>query len=441
VGNRVQQTAGVNVTQYLLDLQPGLSVVLTETQGANTTRYVHGPTGIHAHKDSANNWEWMVQDGLGSMRGVVDNSVAGLESRLYEPYGVPFGATGTSQTSYGFTGEPTDGNGLLHLRARYYAPNLGVFTALDPFEGKTCTSMSLNGYSWVEGNAINATDPSGLDKNLADAMNKGMCKPADQQRDCSTCTVWYERWACENLGTPPCPPPLGTPTPIPPTPTPTPMPTPSSPAELAYYVLSNCSDPRIAGAWWCTDSVTPNQLDWYEIAAINFYYEFGSTWWVDVQGINEAVVRQVYSECGGPVCTIGSQGFYDVVGHNEAWGAAGQYPESVMGTDLRANGWVDEVERLLTTSGWMGYDANRPWTWFNTDSDNPCWLRECIKNRLIGNEANQIADRRTNGEVFAVLTPNQQAEICGGNCPNITSNTMTAGCIPFVSPQACPESF
>jgi RHS repeat-associated protein len=162
VGNRVKQTVGVNITQYLLDLQPGLSVVLAETQGANTTRYIHGPTGIHAHKDSANNWEWMIQDGLGTVRGVVDNNAAVLESRLYEPYGVPFGATGTSQTMYGFTGEPSDGNSLLHLRARYYAPNLGVFTALDPFEGMTCTPMSLNRHSWVEGNVVNAIDPSGM---------------------------------------------------------------------------------------------------------------------------------------------------------------------------------------------------------------------------------------------------------------------------------------
>ncbi len=65
-------------------------------------------------------------------------------------------------TGFGFTGEYTDANDLLYLRARYYAPEMGVFTALDPWEGKTCTPMSLNGYSWVEGNIINITDPTGL---------------------------------------------------------------------------------------------------------------------------------------------------------------------------------------------------------------------------------------------------------------------------------------
>ena len=104
----------------------------------------------------------MLQDGLGSVRSVVDSSLSPLESRLYEPYGTPFGASGTAQTSYGFTGEMTDTNDLLYLRARYYAPSLGVFTGRDPFEGMAQRPMSLNGYSWVEGNVPNAVDPSGI---------------------------------------------------------------------------------------------------------------------------------------------------------------------------------------------------------------------------------------------------------------------------------------
>lgn len=103
----------------------------------------------------------MLQDGLGSVCGIVDNNVEMLERTLYEPYGTPFGTSGTMQTIYGFTGEMTDANDLLYLRARYYAPNVGVFTALDPFEGMAQRPMSLNGYSWVEGNPINMVDPSG----------------------------------------------------------------------------------------------------------------------------------------------------------------------------------------------------------------------------------------------------------------------------------------
>jgi RHS repeat-associated protein len=77
----------------------------------------------------------------------------------YDPYGNPESHYGAG---FGFTGEQTDENGQLYLRARYYNPALGVFPSLDPFEGLFDQPMSLNGYAWVEGNPINLTDASGM---------------------------------------------------------------------------------------------------------------------------------------------------------------------------------------------------------------------------------------------------------------------------------------
>jgi len=71
---------------------------------------------------------------------------------------------------FGFTGEMTDDNGLVHLRARYYDPTVGVFASLDPFEGMNNRPMSMNGYSWVEGNVANWIDPSGLCPELSDEV-------------------------------------------------------------------------------------------------------------------------------------------------------------------------------------------------------------------------------------------------------------------------------
>ncbi len=70
--------------------------------------------------------------------------------------------TGTQQTVFGFTGQETDANSLLYLRARYYNPTIGQFVSLDPLEGKLCQPMSLNRYMYVQGNAVNAVDPSGM---------------------------------------------------------------------------------------------------------------------------------------------------------------------------------------------------------------------------------------------------------------------------------------
>ncbi len=80
----------------------------------------------------------------------------------YAPYGEVWDEQGTAQTPFGFTGEPTDQNGLVQLRARYYNPMLGVFPSLDPLEGGPMQSQSLNRYAYVQGNPANLTDPSGL---------------------------------------------------------------------------------------------------------------------------------------------------------------------------------------------------------------------------------------------------------------------------------------
>ncbi len=73
-GNRVSQTqtAGNIVTKYLLDTQPGLALVIAQTIGANTERYIHALRGIHAVENNAGDWSYMLQDGLGSVRGVVN---------------------------------------------------------------------------------------------------------------------------------------------------------------------------------------------------------------------------------------------------------------------------------------------------------------------------------------------------------------------------------
>ncbi len=166
LGNRIQQTANRVVTNYLLDLQPGLTKVLAATTGTNTDHYIHAPQGsnvpgIHVMQNNAGNWSYMAQDGLGSVRSEIDSLLKVSAAQNYAPYGETFGGVGSFDSPYGFTGEQADGNGQVYLRARYYNPSIGMFPSLDPFEGTMQRPMSLNSYSWVEGNFPNATDPSG----------------------------------------------------------------------------------------------------------------------------------------------------------------------------------------------------------------------------------------------------------------------------------------
>jgi hypothetical protein len=79
-----------------------------------------------------------------------------------------------------------DANTLLYLRARYYSPALGVFTALDPVE-------NLNRYQYVGGNPTNLVDSSGM---FAEPI--GRWNPCWQQTSdpCSDC---MRRWISENV--------------------------------------------------------------------------------------------------------------------------------------------------------------------------------------------------------------------------------------------------
>ncbi len=162
-GRRVQQTVSSVVTKYLLDIQPSLAVVLSQDVGGSVSRFVHAPRGIHARKDASSAWHWTVQDGLSTVRMETDNSVGVEGSQNLDPFGNLIGSVnGTIGTPFGFTGELVDGSGLLDLRARRYNAGIGVFASLDPFEGSSDDSMSLNGYGYVAGNPINMVDPSGM---------------------------------------------------------------------------------------------------------------------------------------------------------------------------------------------------------------------------------------------------------------------------------------
>ncbi|MBK9122409.1 MAG: RHS repeat-associated core domain-containing protein [Chloroflexi bacterium] len=156
-GRRIAQTAGGSTTRYVLDVQRGLPAVIGAKAGSDVTHYMHGPLGMFAQRNPDSSWDWMLHDGLGSVRGVFDGTLQSAAE--YDPFGEPiFAPVGTA---YGFTGELTDGNGLGYLRARYLAPALGTFASRDPWRGSASAPRTWNGYAWVEGNVVNRVDPGG----------------------------------------------------------------------------------------------------------------------------------------------------------------------------------------------------------------------------------------------------------------------------------------
>ncbi len=85
-----------------------------------TNSYLYGPSAGSGGRIAQTNTmtEYFLGDALGSVRqlSMTDGEISLAQS--YDPYGNVTYTAGTSSTPYGFTGETTDANGLVYLRAR-----------------------------------------------------------------------------------------------------------------------------------------------------------------------------------------------------------------------------------------------------------------------------------------------------------------------------------
>jgi RHS repeat-associated protein len=101
---------------------------------------------------------YLVNDSLGSIRGTVSGSGTLTGTASYDAWGNPQSPGGlTTTTPFGYAGGYTDPDGLLYLINRYYDPQTGQFTALDPEVDQTQAP-----YAYTDGNPVSETDPTGL---------------------------------------------------------------------------------------------------------------------------------------------------------------------------------------------------------------------------------------------------------------------------------------
>jgi len=156
LGDRLRQVVEGQTTDFVMDLNSGLSQVLTD--GTNSYLYGHARLG----QESVSGMEYYLSDALGSVRQLADVSGVTL-SRAYEPYGEVQDSSGSGMSSYGFTGEWTDSQtGLVYLRARHYAPGFGRFVSSDIWQGDELLPISYNQWVYGYGNPINYIDPTGM---------------------------------------------------------------------------------------------------------------------------------------------------------------------------------------------------------------------------------------------------------------------------------------
>jgi RHS repeat-associated protein len=80
----------------------------------------------------------------------------------YTPYGLLRTSSGTLPTDRQFQGQQNQSSvGLYHMGARWYDPTIGLWTQPDTVVPNPMDPLSLNRYSFVEGNPLRFTDPTG----------------------------------------------------------------------------------------------------------------------------------------------------------------------------------------------------------------------------------------------------------------------------------------
>ncbi|MHC5062140.1 MAG: RHS repeat-associated core domain-containing protein, partial [Planctomycetota bacterium] len=166
-GIRIEKDVDGTVTDYLIDPynHTGYSQVLEETTGSSTITYTIGDD-IIAQCATGGTPEYLLYDGHGSTRQLLNTDLTIADEYSYDGYGVMLGGNPTpsdsAATSLLYAGEQFDENlSQYYLRARYYNQNNGRFNRIDPFAGNNRDPQSLHKYLYVHANPINNVDPSG----------------------------------------------------------------------------------------------------------------------------------------------------------------------------------------------------------------------------------------------------------------------------------------
>ena len=166
------------------------SVVARTSISRVTKHYHHGDARVALR--AAGVVYWLHTDHLGSVSLITDYALRITAEQRFLPYGGVRYTQGTFPTDVGFTGHRAHPDlGLVYMRARYYHSGLGRFVSADTIVPSPQNPQALNRYSYVLGNPLRYTDPTGHfeeDEILQILLNAGM----DESTARSIITDWQE---------------------------------------------------------------------------------------------------------------------------------------------------------------------------------------------------------------------------------------------------------
>jgi RHS repeat-associated protein len=162
-GIRVSQNVDGEITKYLIDANLPYAQALVEYRpsGLAVVSYTHGNDLISQTRDGESSFYHV--DGLGSTRGLSDDSGNLIDTYNYKAFGELLNSSGGSENNYLFAGEQLDPVlGDYYNRARYYDPQTGRFTKRDSHSGNIVEPPTLHKYIYTSNNPVNFIDPTGL---------------------------------------------------------------------------------------------------------------------------------------------------------------------------------------------------------------------------------------------------------------------------------------
>lgn len=176
-GYRTQLTNAEGIaTRFTVNPEAVLSQVLASHSEGKTTYYVFGLGLIGQEVEGVyHNYHF---DYRGSTVALTDNAGVITDRFTYTPFADLASHTGTTETPFQYNGRDgvmNDANGLIYMRARYYAPEFHRFINRDVLLGGIASSKTLNRFGYVEGNPVMGVDPSGLCTGTA---GQGACSQA-----------------------------------------------------------------------------------------------------------------------------------------------------------------------------------------------------------------------------------------------------------------------
>ena len=151
--------------------RPVLEGTLSGDTYTTTAKYVWEGESYYSPliSEYVGSWRHYLYDGLGSTRQLLDASQNVTDTYSYEAFGTSKGATGSTANPYRYVGSLgyyQTGSSLMHLGARYYLPEVGRFTTVDPVltgasdRSPTGLQYSSERYAYCR-EVTNCTDPSG----------------------------------------------------------------------------------------------------------------------------------------------------------------------------------------------------------------------------------------------------------------------------------------